>query len=163
MLIRQRGQSLLQGWRLLLSDYLDHESPSVADAVALTVFFDFCQYEIRRNKNNIGKLAAFTEALTEDVFKSRNGGRGKFFKVSSDIASIKSVRKQKLEVQISSGIIEEDFKVFQDHLHVLREYDQIIFPRQQKNSKYDTTYSLHANTSSTLKVIESQFTLTLSK
>ena len=90
-----------------------------------------------KNKaQNIQKLADFTEALTEeDVFKLRNEGNDKVFMVTSELAAIKSVQKEMLEVQNRNRkIIEEHFKVFQDNINVLRDSDQLPFSRQQINS-----------------------------
>ena len=67
--------------------------------------------------------------------------------VTSELAAIKSVQKEMLEVQNRIWkIIEELFKVSQDNIHVLRDCDQILFSRQQINFNYDTFSSLLAIT-----------------
>ena len=82
--------------------------------------FGSCQDKSKSNAENFQKLADFTEALTEDVFKLRNEVNDNFFMVTSELAAIKSVQKEMLEVQNRNWkIIEENCKVFQDNIHVL--------------------------------------------
>ena len=77
--------------------------------------------------------------LTEDVFKLRNEVNNKFYMVTSELAAIKTVQKEMLEVQNRNcQIIEEHFELFQDSIHVLRDFDQLLFSRQQINFNYDT-------------------------
>ena len=61
--------------------------------------FGSCHDKSKTNAENFQKLADFTEALTEDVFKLRNEVNGIFFMVTSELAAIKSVQKEMLEVQ----------------------------------------------------------------
>ena len=101
------------------------------------------------NAENIQKLADFTEALTEDVFKLRNDMNDKFFLVTSELAAIKSIQKETLELLKRNWqiiIIEEHFKVIQDIIHVLRGCDQLLFSRRLINFNYDTISSLLAIT-----------------
>ena len=115
-------------------------------------FFGFCHDKSKTNAENIQKLADFTEALTEDVFKLRNEVNEKFFMVMSELAAIKSVQKEMLEVQNRNWqIIEEHLKIFQDNIHVLRDCDQLHFSRQQINFNYDSISSLLAITSANIK------------
>ena len=89
--------------------------------------FGSCHDKSKTNAENIQKLADFTEALTEDVFKLRNEVNDKFFMVTSELAAIKTFQKEMLEVQNRNWqIIEEHFKVFQDNIHVLRDCDQLL-------------------------------------
>ena len=62
-------------------------------------FFGSCNDKSKSNAEVIQKLADFTEALTQDVFKVRNEVNDKFFTVMSELAAIKSVQKEMLEVQ----------------------------------------------------------------
>ena len=61
--------------------------------------FVSCHDKSERNAENIQKLADFTEASTEDVFILRNEIREKVFMVMSELAAIKSVPQDLLEVQ----------------------------------------------------------------
>ena len=115
-------------------------------------FFGSCHDKSKTNAEDIQKLAHFTEALTEDVFLLRNEVNDKFFMVTSELAAIKSVQKEMLEVQNRNWqIIEEHFKLFQDNIHVLRDCDQLLFSRQQINFNYDTISSLVAITFANIK------------
>ena len=114
--------------------------------------FGSCHDKSKRNAENIQRLADFTEALTEVVFKLRNEVNDKFFMVTSELAATESVQKEILEVQNSNWqIIEEHFKVFQDNFHVLRDSDQLLLSRQHINFEYDTNSSLLANTFANIK------------
>ena len=114
--------------------------------------FGSCQDKSKTNAENIQKHADFTEVLTEDVFKLRNEVNDNFFMVTSELAAIKTVQKEMLEVQNRNWqIIEEHFKLFQDNIHVLRDCDQLLFSRQQINFNYDTISSLLAITFANIK------------
>ena len=65
--------------------------------------FDSCHDKFKRNAENIAKLADFTEALTEDVFKLRNEANDKFFMVTSELAAIKSVQKKMFKFRTVTG------------------------------------------------------------
>ena len=118
----------------------------------ITGIFGSCHDKSKTNAENIQKLADFTEALTEDVFKLRNELNDKFFMVTSELAAIKTVQKEMLEVQNRNWrIVEEHFKLFQDNIHVLRDCDQLLFSRQQINFNYDTISSLLAITFANIK------------
>ena len=57
-----------------------------------------------------------------------------------------------LEVQNRNWrIIEEHFEVFQHNIHVLRDWGQLLFSRQQNNFNYDTISSLLALTFANIK------------
>ena len=110
-------------------------------------FFGSCQDRAKQNAQNFEKLAEFTESLTKDVFKLRNEVNDNFFMVTTELEAVKSVQKEKLEVQNRNWrIIEEHFEVFQHNIHVLRDCDQLFFSRQQINFNYDTISSLVALT-----------------
>ena len=114
--------------------------------------FVSCHDKSKTNAENIQKLADFTEASTEDVFKLRNEVNDKFLMVTSELAAIKCVQKEMLDVQNRNWqVIEEHFKLFQDNIHVLRDCDQLLFSRQQINSNYDTISSLLAITFANVK------------
>ena len=61
--------------------------------------FGSCQDKSKSNAEKVQKLADFTEALTEVVFKLTNEGNGKFFMVTSELAAIKSAPKETHELQ----------------------------------------------------------------
>ena len=118
----------------------------------ITGIFGSCHDRAMTNAANIEKLADFTEALTGDVFKLRTEVNEKFFMVTSELAAIKSVQKEMIEVQNRNWqIIEKHFQMFQENIHVLRDCDQLLFSRQQVNFKYDTISSLLAITFSNVK------------
>ena len=118
----------------------------------ITGFFGSCHDHAKTNAENIEKLADFTEALTEDVFKLRTEVNEKFFMVTSELAAIKSVQKVMIEVQNRNWqIIEEHFEMFRENIHVPRDCDQLLFSRQQVNFTYDTISSLLSITFSNIE------------
>ena len=64
----------------------------------------------------------------------------KFFMVTLELAAMKSVQKEMIEVQNRHWqIFEEHFEMFRENIRVLRDCDQLLFSRQQKiNVKCDT-------------------------
>ena len=64
----------------------------------LPEFFGSCHDHAKTNAANIEKLADFTEALTEDVFRIRTEGNENFFMVTSELAAINSVQKEMIKV-----------------------------------------------------------------
>ena len=72
--------------------------------------------------------------------------------VTSELAAIKSVQKEMIEVQNRNWqIIEEQFEMFRENIHVIRDCDQVLFSRQQVNFNYDTISSLLVITFSNIK------------
>ena len=65
--------------------------------------FGSCHDKSKTNAENIQKLADFTEALIEDVFKLRNEANDKFCMVTSELAAIKSVQKKCLKFKTVTG------------------------------------------------------------
>ena len=65
--------------------------------------FGSCHDKSKTNAENIQKLADFTEALTEDVFKLRNEVNDKFCMVTSESTAIKSVQKKCLKFKTVIG------------------------------------------------------------
>ena len=53
--------------------------------------FGSCHDRAKQNAKNNGKLAEFTESLTQDVFKLRNEVNDKFFMVTTELEGLKSV------------------------------------------------------------------------
>ena len=108
-----------------------------------------------KSKSNAGvfqNLVDFTEASTEDVFNLRNKLNDKFLMLASELAAIKSVQKEMLQVQNRIWkIVEEHFEVFQDKIQVLRDCDQLVFSRQQVNFIYDLISALLAITFAKIK------------
>ena len=118
----------------------------------ITGIFGSCHDHAMTNAANIEKLADFTEVFTEDVFKLRTKCNEKFFMVTLELAAIKSVQKEMIEVQNRNWqIIEDHFEIFREHIQVLRDCNQLLFSTQQVNFNYDTISSLIAITFSKSK------------
>ena len=50
--------------------------------------------------------------------------------VATELAALKSVQKEMLEIQNSNWkIIQEHFQIFERNIHVLRDCDQLFFSR----------------------------------
>ena len=92
--------------------------------------FGSCHERSKQHAANIQKLAAFTESLTQDVFKLRNEVNDKFFMVTTELEALKSVQKEMLEVQNRNWRnIAEHSEVFQHNIHVLRDCDHLLISR----------------------------------
>ena len=105
--------------------------------------FGSCQERAKQNAAKIEQIAKFTESVAEDVFKLRSDVNDKFFKVTTELAALKSVQKEMLGIQNRNWkVIREHFETFEHNIHVLRDCDQLLFSRQQINFNYDIISSL---------------------
>ena len=66
-------------------------------------FFGSCQERLKQNAANIEQIAKITETLAEDVFKLRRDVNDKFLTVTTELAALKSVQKELLEIQNRNG------------------------------------------------------------
>ena len=109
----------------------------------LTGIFGSCQDRAKENAENIVRLADFVEELTIDVHRFRTDANEKFYMVSKELGALHKVQQEMIEIQNQNwAIIEEQFQVFADNIHILRNCDQILFSRQQVNFNYDSVSSL---------------------
>ena len=123
--------------------------------------FGSCHDRAKQNAQNIEKLAEFTESLTQDVFKLRNGVNDKFFMVTTELEALNSVQKEMLEFRNRNWrIIEEHFEVFQHKIHVLRTVTNFCSQDSKLISIMIQSHHCSHWHSQTTKVIEALFTFT---
>ena len=93
----------------------------------------------KKNEANVEQIAEIMESLA-DVFKLRSD---KFFMFTTELAELKSVQKEMLELQNRNWKdIQEHFEILELDIRVLRDCDQLLFSRQQIKFNYDTASSL---------------------
>ena len=88
--------------------------------------FGPCHDLVKTNAANIQKLADFTRAPIEDVFKLRSEDNENIFMVNVELAMIESVQQDLIEVQNRNWQLFEDLsELFRENIHeigiVLRE------------------------------------------
>ena len=114
-----------------------------AGGCGATGIFGSCQDEAKANAQNIEQLNIYTEALTEYVVQIKEETNDKFFMISNELADIRATQKQMSETQNKNwAIIEQQFQVIEDNLHILRDCNQMLFSNQQINFNFDTAASL---------------------
>ena len=119
-----------------------------------------CHECAKQNAANIEKIAEFTEFLSEDAFKLRSDVNDNFFMVTTELDALIAVQKEKLEIQKRNWkVIQEQFEIFGQNIHMLRDCDQLLFSRQQVIFSYDTIFHCWQLLLLTLKVLEAVFTL----
>ena len=102
--------------------------------------FGSCQERAKQNAANIEQIATFTESLAEDVFKLRSDVNDKFFMVTTELAALKSVQKEMLEIQNRNWkVLQEHFEIFEHNIHVLRDCEHIWFSLSSAN-KFHLSY-----------------------
>ena len=141
--IGRKGQHHLQGLRSLLLDYSGQELPLEPVNADLDDFFGCCQERADQDAANIEQLVHVTESLAEDVFKLQSDVNDNFFMVATELAALKSVQNEMLEIQNRIWkVIREHLESFEQQIHVLRDCDQLLFSQQQIIFIYDTSSSV---------------------
>ena len=114
-----------------------------AGGCGATGIFGSCQDEAKANAQNIEQLNIYTEALTEYVVQIKEETNDKFFMISNELADIRATQKEMSETQNKNwAIIEQQFQLIEDNLHILRDCNQMLFSNQQINFNFDTAASL---------------------
>ena len=86
-----------------------------------------CQERAKQNAANIEKLSEFTDFLAEYVFKLQNEVNEKFFTLTTEVAALKTLQKEMLEIQNRNWkLIEQHFDLFERNIHVVRDWPAVI-------------------------------------
>ena len=102
--------------------------------------FGNCQNTGKKNAENIDRLSQYASQLTEYVLEIEQASNEKFFLISNEIAKI---QKEMQENQNKNWkIVQQQFEIFQNNFHVLRDCTQMLFSHQQLNFNFDTAASL---------------------
>ena len=105
--------------------------------------FGNCQNTGRKNAENIEKLSEYANQLTDYVLEIEQSSNEKFFLISNEIAEIAKIQKEMQENQNKNWkIVQQQFEIFQNNFHVLRDCTQMLFSNQQLNFNFDTAASL---------------------
>ena len=105
--------------------------------------FGNCQNTGRKNAEDIEKLSEYANQLTDYVLEIEQSSNEKFFLISNEIAEIAKIQKEMQENQNKNWkIVQQQFEIFQNNFHVLRDCTQMLFSNQQLNFNFDTAASL---------------------
>ena len=104
----------------------------------LAGFFGSCQDKSKKNAENILRLADFVEEGIADVHRLRKDTNEMFFMVSRGLSELKKTQDEIIQIQNQNWkTVEEQFKVFENPIYILRNCDQLLYSRQQINFKFD--------------------------
>ena len=114
-----------------------------SDNSSILGIFGTCQSTGRPNAKNIEKLTEHASNLTEYVLEIEQASNDKFFLISNEIAEIAKIQKVMQENQNKNWqVVQQQFEIFQNNFHVLRNCTQMMFPNQQLKFHFDTAASL---------------------
>ena len=95
------------------------------------------------NAENIDRLDESASLLTDFVLEVEKNLSEKFFIISVELAEISKIQTTLQETQNKNcEIIEEQFEVFQNTFHVLRDCNQVLFSNQQFDFNFEIIASL---------------------
>ena len=110
------------------------------------------QDKAKENANNILRLARISENIAENVYKLRSESNEKFYLLTNEVSKLHQIQQELAETQDNNWkIIENQFAVFQNNIHLLRDCTQLLFSRQQMNFNYDTMAALLTMTHTNIK------------
>ena len=90
-----------------------------------------CNDKSKENAENIVRLSDFASQIAENVYTFAENLDKKFFVVPSELSSTKQAQDEMIQTQNRNWeVIREHFEVFKQNLHILRDFDQLLFTRQ---------------------------------
>ena len=105
--------------------------------------FGGCQEQARTNAANIDSLNKYASSIADYVLEIEAQSTEKFFLVSNEIAEIVKIQQEMQNTQNKNWqIIEDQFEIFEQNIHVLRDCTQLLFTHQQINFNFDTIAAL---------------------
>ena len=109
----------------------------------ITGIFGQCQNYGRANAANIERLNEYATVLTDYVLKVENGTNENFFLISNELSEIQKAQIELTENQNKNWeIVQKQFDVFEQNIHILRDCNELLFSNQQLNFNFDTVSSL---------------------
>ena len=82
----------------------------------------------------------------------------KFFLVKNELAALNAIQAEMSATQIRNWvIIQEQFDVFEQNFHILRDCKQMLFSNQQLNFNFDSLSSLLSMVHASIKAFRSAF------
>ena len=123
-----------------------------SDSCGLPGDFVACQDEKKPNAENIWQLSEYQDVLTQFVTELSTDSDEKFFLVKNKLAALDAIKAEIAStLNLNWAFSEEQFVFSEQKLHILREFKQMLFSKQQSNFNFDTLSSLFATIHSSTK------------
>ena len=107
----------------------------------LSGIFGSCQSE--KNSANIVRLFDIASSLSENVQELNEETNDIFYIVSKELHKLHDLQNQMREIQNSNWkTIFDQTEIFRQDIHLMRNFDQLLYSRQQINFNFDTISSL---------------------
>ena len=127
-----------------------------SDSCGLQGIFGGCHDQAQANAANIRSLSDYQDVLTQFVTEFQLNTDEKFFLVKNELAALNAIQAEMSETQNRNwAIIQEQFDVFQNNFHILRDCNQLLFSNQQLNFNFDTLSSLLSMVHASIKAFRS--------
>ena len=109
----------------------------------LTGLFGLCQQHGRENAANIDRLNQYASVLTDYVLEVESASNEKFFLITNELEEIQKTQTEMQNNQNQNWkIVEKQFEIFEENIHILRDCNELLFSNQQLNFNFDTVAAL---------------------
>ena len=116
-----------------------------SDSCGLRGIFGGYHDQTKANAENIRTISEFQDVLTDFVTELSTNTDEKVFLVENELAALQAIQAEMSRTQNTNwAIIQEQFDIYADNFHILRDCDQLLFANQQLNFNFDTISSLLA-------------------
>ena len=116
-----------------------------SDSCGLRGIFGGCHDQTKANAENIRTISELQDVLTDFVTELSTNTDEKFFLVENELAALQAIQAELSRTQNTNwAIIQEQFYIYADNFHILRDCDQLLFANLQLNFNFDSISSLLA-------------------
>ena len=123
-----------------------------SDSCGLQGIFGGCHDQAQANAANIRSLSDYQDVLTQFVTEFQLNTDEKHFLVKNKLAAFNAIQAEMSATQNRNwAVIQEQFDVFENNFHILRDCNQMLFSNQQLNFNFDTLSSLHSMVHASIK------------
>ena len=109
----------------------------------LTGRFGLCQKHGRENAGNADRFNQYASVLRDYVLEVEGATNENFFLIMNELGE-----KQKTQTEMQNNqnqnwkIVEKQFEIFEENIHILRDCNELLFSNQQFNFNFDTVAAL---------------------
>ena len=109
-----------------------------SDSCGLRGIFGGCHDQTKANAKNIRTISEVQDVLTVFVTDLSTNTDEKFFLVENELAALQAIQAEMSRTQNTNwAIFQEQFDIYADNFHILRDCDQLFFANQQLNFNFD--------------------------
>ena len=109
-----------------------------SDSCGLRGIFGGCHDQTKANAKNIRTISEVQDVLTVFVTDLSTNTDEKFFLEENELAALQAIQAEMSRTQNTNwAIFQEQFDIYADNFHILRDCDQLFFANQQLNFNFD--------------------------